>query len=171
MGKDVAAKTGTTNDYRDTWIIGYTPTIAVGAWAGNNDNHSMAHQVAGFIVSPMWREFMDFALSKRPDKKFTEPDPLPSDLKPILRGIWYTQDNNSGSSSAVDLSGALGSAHDILHYVIKDDPRGPYPNNPGSDAQYKYWEYPVSLWKQSLIPLAGSSTPATVPEGTATTTN
>lgn len=165
-GKDVAAKTGTTNDYRDTWIIGYTPTIAVGAWAGNNDNHSMAHQVAGFIVSPMWREFMDFALTKRPDKKFTEPDPLPSDIKPVLRGVWFTQDNNNGSSSPVDVSGIFGSAHDILQYVIKDDPRGPYPNNPASDPQYKYWEYPVSLWKQSVIQLAGSSTP-----DAATTTN
>jgi membrane peptidoglycan carboxypeptidase len=164
-GKDVAAKTGTTNDYRDTWIIGYTPTIAVGAWAGNNDNHSMAHQVAGFIVSPMWREFMDFALTKRPDKKFTEPDPLPSDIKPMLRGVWFTQ-NNNGSSSPIDVSGVFGSAHDILQYVIKDDPRGPYPDNPASDPQYKYWEYPVSLWKQSVIQLAGSSTP-----GAATTTN
>lgn len=170
-GKDVAAKTGTTNDYRDTWIIGYTPTIAVGAWAGNNDNHSMAHQVAGFIVSPMWREFMDFALTKRPDKKFTEPDPLPSDIKPVLRGVWYTQNSTTDASSSIDLGGALGSAHDILQYVVKDDPRGPYPNNPASDPQYKYWEYPVSLWKQSLIPLAGSTTPGATPDGTASTTN
>ncbi len=170
-GKDVAAKTGTTNDYRDTWIIGYTPTLAVGAWAGNNNNHSMAHQVAGFIVSPMWREFMDFALTKRPDKKFTEPDPLPSDIKPVLRGIWYAQGSVGDGSSTVDLGGALGSAHDILQYVIKDDPRGPYPNNPASDPQYKYWEYPVTLWKQSLIPLAGSTTPLSTPNETASTTN
>ena len=160
-GKDVAAKTGTTNDYRDTWIIGYTPTIAVGAWAGNNDNHSMAHQVAGFIVSPMWREFMDFALTKRPDKKFTEPDPLPTDIKPVLRGVWYAQGDGTSSTSA-DVGGAFGSAHDILHYVVKNDPRGPYPTNPASDPQYKYWEYPVSLWKiNSLMLLVGSSSSPT----------
>lgn len=159
QGKDVAAKTGTTNDYRDAWVVGYSPTIAVGAWAGNNDNSSMAKQVAGFIVSPMWREFMDFALTKRPDKKFTAPDPLPTDIKPVLRGVWFSQASEGDlASTTVNLSGALTDAHDILHYVIKDNPRGPYPSNPASDSQYRYWEYPVSVWKQSLIPLAATTT-------------
>ncbi len=162
-GKDVAAKTGTTNDYRDTWIIGYSPSIAVGAWAGNNDNSSMAKQVAGFIVSPMWREFMDFALTKRPDEKFPEPDPLPSDLKPILRGAWFAE---GGAGTSTTLSGALGDAHDILHYVTKDNPRGPYPTNPASDAQYPYWEYPVSVWKGSMLSLAASTTEAVSGETT-----
>jgi 1A family penicillin-binding protein len=161
QGKDVAAKTGTTNDYRDTWIVGYSPSIAVGAWAGNNDNSSMAKQVAGFIVSPMWREFMDFALTKRPDEKFPEPDPLPADLKPILRGAWFAE---GGSGSSTTLSGALTDAHDILHYVVKDNPRGPYPTNPASDSQYAYWEYPVSVWKGSMLSLASSSTEETDPE-------
>jgi membrane peptidoglycan carboxypeptidase len=57
-GRDVAVKTGTTNDYRDTWILGYTPSIAVGCWAGNNNNTPMEKKVAGFIVAPMWNEFM-----------------------------------------------------------------------------------------------------------------
>lgn len=159
-GKDVAAKTGTTNDYRDAWVVGYSPSIAVGAWAGNNDNRSMAKQVAGFIVSPMWREFMDFALTKRPDLKFSEPDALPGDLKPVLRGVWFSQapSDSTISTSSVDLGGALVEAHDILHYVDKDNPRGSYPTNPSSDSQYRYWEYPVSVWKQSLIPLVSSST-------------
>jgi len=41
-GRDVAVKTGTTNDYKDAWIIGYTPDVVVGTWAGNNDNKAMA---------------------------------------------------------------------------------------------------------------------------------
>src|SRR3989344_3514448 len=41
FSRDVAAKTGTTNDYKDAWVMGYTPSIAVGAWAGNNNNTSM----------------------------------------------------------------------------------------------------------------------------------
>lgn len=157
-GKDVAAKTGTTNDYRDTWIVGYSPTIAVGAWAGNNDNSSMAKQVAGFIVSPMWREFMDFALTKRPDEKFPEPDPLPPDLKPMLRGIWFAGGEGGQNGSSTSLTGAISDAHDILHYVVKDNPRGPYPTNPASDPQYPYWEYAVSAWKGSLLELAASTT-------------
>lgn len=86
---DVAAKTGTTNEYVDAWIVGYTPNLAVGAWAGNNDSESMEKRVAGFIVAPMWREFMDIALEERPQEVFTPPTPPNwQELKPILRGEW-----------------------------------------------------------------------------------
>jgi 1A family penicillin-binding protein len=53
-GRPVAVKTGTTNDYKDVWIVGYTPSLAVGAWAGNNNNTSMEKKVAGMIIAPMW---------------------------------------------------------------------------------------------------------------------
>ena len=46
--RPVAAKTGTTNDYKDAWVLGYTPSFAVGAWFGNNDNTPMEKMVAGF---------------------------------------------------------------------------------------------------------------------------
>ncbi|MBX9906749.1 PBP1A family penicillin-binding protein [Patescibacteria group bacterium] len=153
-GRDVAVKTGTTNDYRDTWIVGYTPTIAVGAWAGNNDNSSMAKKVAGFIVSPLWREFMDFAITKRPDENFAEPEATPTNLKPILRGIWFDTDtlsSRSGSIPDTSLQNTISSAHDILYFVDKDNPQGPNPRNPENDPQFSYWEYPVSLWKSGLI--------------------
>ena len=39
------------------------------------------------------------------------------------------------------------STHSILHFVNKDDPRGPYPTNPASDGQYYLWEYGVTIWK------------------------
>lgn len=171
-GKDVAAKTGTTNDYRDTWIVGYTPTIAVGAWAGNNDNSSMAKQVAGFIVSPMWREYMDFALSKRPEERFGEPDALPSDLKPVLRGVWVNNIPAPTEGSSESVANAIGGVHDILHYVIKNNPRGPYPTNPASDSQYAYWEYPVSILRASMLAANASSTNAgNVDGGTSSTTD
>ncbi len=88
-GRDVAAKTGTTNDYRDAWVVGYTPTLAVGAWAGNNDNSSMAHRISGLIITPLWREFMDVALPTREQGTFEEPVATPKDIKPILRGLWF----------------------------------------------------------------------------------
>src|SRR6185312_8555409 len=55
-GYDVAVKTGTTNNYRDAWTIGYTPNLVVGVWAGNNNNTAMTHTVSGFIVGPMWNQ-------------------------------------------------------------------------------------------------------------------
>ena len=63
-GYDVAAKTGTTNDYRDVWTIGFSPNIVVGTWAGNNDNRPMVKEIAGYVVAPMWHAFMEVALQR-----------------------------------------------------------------------------------------------------------
>ncbi|MBI4086897.1 PBP1A family penicillin-binding protein [Candidatus Kaiserbacteria bacterium] len=154
-GTDVAAKTGTTNDYRDAWVIGYTPNIAVGCWAGNNDNRSMEKKISGLIVTPMWREFMDFALEKRPKESFAEPAATPPDVKPILRGVWLDTtpapptDGTSGEES--QLGTAISSVHTILYYVDKDNPRGPYPASPGRDPQFNLWEWPIAGWRNALI--------------------
>ncbi len=128
---DVAAKTGTTNDYRDTWIVGYTPNISVVAWAGNNDNRSMQKQTAGYIVAPMWNEFMQKAIAKYPASNFIDPQPIDSNIKPVLRGIWENQPEG---------------VHEILHYVKTSDPLGPYPASPAFDSQYILWEEPVQKW-------------------------
>ena len=161
--RDVAAKTGTTNDYRDAWIVGYTPNLVVGAWAGNNDNRSMAKKISGLIITPMWREFMDVALPKIENESFTQPNPLPSDLKPILRGVWFNSIINDGdnTNNQIDLGNTIASAHSILYYVDKNNPQGPYPNNPASDGQYQLWEYPVSLWKNQLLGAIASTTEET----------
>ena len=162
--RDVAAKTGTTNDYRDAWVVGYTPNLVVGAWAGNNDNRSMAKKISGLIITPMWREFMDIALPKIETESFEQPTPIPSDLKPVLRGIWFNpititpQDTTEDDTNTIDLSSTIAGAHSILHYVDKDNPRGPYPSNPASDGQYQLWEYPVSLWRNQLIGVIASTT-------------
>ena len=66
----VAAKTGTTQDYRDGWIIGYTPTIVAGVWAGNNDNSSMSNEPGVVMAGPIWRSFMEKVLLKFPKESF-----------------------------------------------------------------------------------------------------
>lgn len=159
-GRDVAAKTGTTNDYRDAWILGYTPNLAVGAWAGNNDNTPMDKKVAGFVIAPLWNEFMNAAMSNRPEESFPEPEvsenPL-VELKPVLRGVWkggYSElvDTRDGGSVTKDtpptyISERLsGGVHSILSWVDKEDPRGDYPSKKSSDPQFKLWEYPVTRW-------------------------
>lgn len=141
-GRDVAAKTGTTNDYRDAWIIGYTPEIAIGAWAGNNDNTPMSKKVAGFVIAPMWNAVFSEALSLSSHSPFPDVSEDISNLKPVLRGEWR--------GGEVDDDGDLfGGAHSILHWVNKQDPRGPIPNRPGRDSQYENWEYGVSRWLNS----------------------
>jgi penicillin-binding protein 1C len=157
-GRDVAAKTGTTNDYRDAWIVGYTPNLVVGAWAGNNDNRSMARRISGLIITPMWREFMDVALAEQYAESFPEPAPLPGDLKPVLRSNGVALDPaalaqnliQSGADTDTDalLAAMFQNTHSILHFVDRTNPQGPYPANPGRDGQYRYWEYGVQVWNQ-----------------------
>ncbi|MDB9944435.1 transglycosylase domain-containing protein [bacterium] len=161
-GRDVAAKTGTTNDYRDAWIVGYTPNLVVGAWAGNNDNTSMAKKISGLIITPMWREFMDIALEKREQETFGEPQATPENIKPVLKGVWFdptelleidTNTEDGEELPELNLLNTITTAHSILYYVDKDDPRGPTPVNPARDPQFSLWEYGVSLWKAKILNL------------------
>ena len=159
-GRDVAVKTGTTNDYRDAWIIGYTPSFALGTWVGNNNNSSMEKKVAGFIVAPMWNDMMQQVLTEYPQETFPEPEPTTTiNDKPILRGIWeggerYFIDKISGKKATeytpeeLVEEKVLINIHNILYWIQKDNPRGPQPQKPDKDFQYLLWEYPVQKWVQ-----------------------
>ena len=131
-GQDVAIKTGTTNNYRDAWTVGYSPDIVVGIWAGNNDNTPMVKKVSGFIVGPMWSQFMHYALSKLPPAAFTRAIVDESNLKPILRGVWQT-------------AGTDGQLHEILYWLNKNDPTGSTPPDL-SDPQFNAWEVGLHTW-------------------------
>lgn len=157
IGRPVAMKTGTTNDYRDVWAVGYTPNLAVGAWAGKNDNTPMQHNVAGLIISPIWGAFVSQAVKGLPVENFPSPTPTPSDIKPVLRGTWqggmsYWKDEVSGKLATdhtppeTRKEVVFPSVHTILHWINKDDPRGPVPSDPKQDPQYEYWEYAVRKW-------------------------
>lgn len=156
-GYDVAVKTGTTNNYRDAWTLGYSPGIVVGAWAGNNNNSPMEKKIAGFIVTPMWHEFMEFALSKMPREKFVGPAINRAIKKPVLKGEWrgsraYTIDTISKklatalTPETTKKEEVIREVHSILHWVDKNDPQGPIPEYPARDPQYENWETPVRKW-------------------------
>lgn len=126
--RPVASKTGTTNDYRDVWVVGYTPSFVVGMWGGNNDNTPIDKRVAGLVLAPIWHEVMEVAIGSTPIEYF--PDPLPNtSSKPILRGDY-----------------CAGGLRTILASVIKDNPDGPHPSSPGSDSQYTNWETALQMW-------------------------
>ena len=135
-GYDVAVKTGTTNDYRDAWTVGYTPSFVLGIWAGNNDNSSMVKKVSGLIVGPMWHDVMQYALGKQPAASFTRSEDTDPTVKPILRGVWQVPGND-------------GALHEILYWVNKNDPLGPVPSNPAQDPQFNFWDIPVRAWGAS----------------------
>ncbi|MDO8601914.1 MAG: transglycosylase domain-containing protein [bacterium] len=139
QGYDVAMKTGTTNDYRDAWTFGYTPTIAVGVWAGNNNNQPMERQGGSILAAvPIWNAFLTQALKNQPPETFTSPDPVTSN-KPMLNGQYLPLLPD-------DRPDPKGQIHDILYYINKNNPLGPAPINPRSDPQFENWENPVLAW-------------------------
>ena len=156
-GYDVASKTGTTNDTRDAWVVGYTPSIVIGTWAGNNDNTPMVKSIAGFIVAPLWHDLMAYALTKYPKAYFGEPDPVYANVPPMLQGNWRVPDREGDIAP-----------HSLLYWVDKHNPQGPSPPDPASDAQFAYWEYGIASWYAShpnaanpplLVPLISPDIP------------
>ena len=70
-GRSAAVKTGTTNDYRDAWTVGYTPDLAVGAWVGNADYKPMQKVAGSLGAAPIWHNVMARALEGQPSQPFT----------------------------------------------------------------------------------------------------
>jgi len=144
---EVALKTGTTNDYRDAWAIGYTPSLVVGVWAGNNDNKPMQRYAGSILAAvPIWSSFLKEVLSKKIEpEEFTKPEPVSLPSKPMLNG------------EAVYLPVINGvifpQIHTILYYIDKNNPLGPIPENPYKDPQFINWETAVIQWAKYNIPM------------------
>jgi len=162
--RPVAAKTGTTNEFRDGWTIGYTPSLAVGVWAGNNDNSPMTEGADGVnVAAPIWRAFLDKALINTATEEFPKYNPddeigegegktdkamltgkleqkenlkvceIPGKKESYCRANKYCLDKDIKKRDFI-------SPHDILFYINREDPRGPIPDKPDRDSQYKNWE-------------------------------
>jgi membrane peptidoglycan carboxypeptidase len=73
-GRHVAAKTGTTQLFKDNWTIGFTPTLATAVWIGNPDNTPLSHNSTGIVgAAPIWHKFMQQALAGIPDQWYAKP--------------------------------------------------------------------------------------------------
>ena len=128
--KQVALKTGTSDDKRDAWTIGYAPSLVVGVWAGNNRQEPMQ---AGSVLAalPIWSAFMTKILPNYPTEIFNKPATDQKIEKAMINGEYLLPD---------------GQIHDILYFVDKDDPLGPPPLNPGADPQFLNWESATQGW-------------------------
>ncbi len=156
--RPVAAKTGTTNDYRDGWTIGYTPSVVTGVWVGNNDNSPMKGAAAGGnVAAPIWHDYMSKVLAGTPVEQFEQPDEIKLPDKPMLNGqigeeITVKIDKASGKLATPLTPPSFieektyQELHCILHYVNKDNPLGPIPEHPEDDPQYENWEAAVQKW-------------------------
>jgi len=158
--RPVAAKTGTTNDYKDAWTMGYTPNLVAGVWVGNNDNTAMHRGAAGGVVAaPIWNAYMREATKELPVEDFKSYSSPKTD-KGILNGSYSIEkkvkiDKYSGKlatehtpPSAVEEKTFM-EVHNILHYVNPADPLGPVPTKDNLDKAYSSWEGAVIGWMEA----------------------
>jgi len=158
-GKNVAVKTGTTNDNKDAWTIGYTPSVAVGVWVGNNDNTPMKKGGAA-LAGPIWNGIMTEALKTLPDESFEKPDPIDQSLPAIIRGFWQGGETFITDTTSQKLATqftpqetkketSITNVHSILYWINKNNPLVSGPGIGTSDPQYQNWEYGVQKWWNS----------------------
>jgi len=154
-GHEVAVKTGTTNNNKDAWTVGYTPSITVGVWAGNNENTPM-RKGGSAVAGPIWNKFMATALAKYPNENFEKPTPV-NVTKPILKGVWqgnesYFIDKITGKLATeftpeqTKEERVITNVKSILYWVDRNDIQGPKPENMENNRQYINWNTPIQDW-------------------------
>ena len=166
-----AAKTGTTQNYTDGWTIGYTPSLVVGVWAGNNDfTEKMKKGAAGlYVAAPIWNEFItrtyktanseqrtannknvnQFILPEEVEN-FTAPEPIASSAIPMLNGeIAY---NNKVQIDKISRKLATNlTPPDLIEEKIYQEVHCVlyYTDKSADDPQFQNWEAPVSEWARN----------------------
>lgn len=155
--RPIAAKTGTAQEFRDGWTVGYTPSLVAGVWVGNNDNTPMKREPGAYTAAPIWNAFMRRVLQGTPVEAFGVPDPVETG-KDVLDGklpamdVRYESDTGLALPASCDIGigvpRKLVEFHSLLHFVRREDPRGEASGDPGGDPQYGPWEEGVAKWRE-----------------------
>lgn len=162
--RPTAAKTGTSQEFRDAWTMGFTPSLAAGVWVGNNDNTKMAQSAAADGVSlaaPIWNDFMSHVLEGTPVETFQNAQYSASN--PGLQGTLEKTETKKVDSVTGKLipDECLSSyptdyqkdkefkvAHDLLFWIDKNSPNGGVPEHPEQDPLFQPWEEAVKKWME-----------------------
>lgn len=117
-GRPVAVKTGTTNDRRDNWTVGWSNSAMVGVWVGNNDNSPMKSVASGVSgASPIWRRIMLEALTKYPAADWKIPSNVEAKMVDIVSG--YPEHDGFAARAEYVVNGTLPPLPDPIHRKIK----------------------------------------------------
>ncbi len=107
-GHTVSVKTGTTNDLKDNWTIGYTPDYLAVTWVGNNNNSSMSYVASGVTgASPIWNTIMKKLLKNTKDKPLVKPEKIVNYQVCNLSGLLAQQENQCESHNEYFIEGLL----------------------------------------------------------------
>ncbi len=172
-GRPVAAKTGTTNDFKDAWTMGYTPSVVTGVWAGNNNNSPM-NQASSIVAAPIWQTYMAAVTKDDPVEQFKRPSgikdvtldantgkaPTPGTKKTRtdIFPSWYQVPKSGGDQEAkVDrISGKLATECTPVEAIDTVSAGLISAEVPSTDISYARWQAPVSGLAASLGMSGGS---------------
>lgn len=116
--RPVAAKTGTTQDFRDGWTMGFTPSLAAGVWTGNNNNVSMKKD-AVLMAGPIWNQFMKEALKDTPIEQFERPTGIKEVTVDAISGKLPTQYTET-TRTDIFADYAVPTDYDDVHILAPD---------------------------------------------------
>ncbi len=146
-GKTVSVKTGTTDEKRDNWAIGYTPSVVAGVWVGNSDNSPMNPAIASGVTgaSPIWNKIMSYVLKNKPDEQPVKPDNVIAlQIDSFAGGLPH---GGQGTRSEYFIKGteptsesSIYRSKDGQNYLVfrEDDPASPDGIN--------YWQKGIDDW-------------------------
>lgn len=162
--RPVATKTGTTDDYKDAWTVGYTPQLVTAVWTGNNNNKPMSPSGGSVGAAPTWHEFMEKAHKNKPVEKFYRPpeiqeltvekysNKLPGEQsREFIKDIfakWQvpTERDNVNTKVKICLANGLlapkNMPADQLEEKIFSNIHSEFPDKPN-------WENPVIAWARA----------------------
>jgi membrane peptidoglycan carboxypeptidase len=121
LDRPAAAKTGTTDSFRDNWTMGYTPYLTVGTWAGNSDNSIMGGAIGITGAAPIWHDIMEYASQRYhfPPNDFTKPDDVHAGTVSAITGLLP----HPGEPAVTDwfIDGTMPTM--MSNYTVNNNPR------------------------------------------------
>lgn len=116
-GRPAAVKTGTTNDYKDAWTIGFTPQLTGAVWVGNSDNASMVDTPGSKGAAPIWNAFMSYALLDEPIETWSQPSGITQMTVCSTSGLLPTQ--WCPTKSEYFISGTEPTTVDTIYQAVR----------------------------------------------------
>lgn len=117
--RPVGAKTGTTQQWKDGWTLGYTPSLVAGVWAGNNKGELMRAGADGVLVAaPIWNQFMREATKGTPVEQFKEPAGIQHLFVDAVSGKLPTEDTPQ-TKQEIFATNSVPQDHDDVHVSVR----------------------------------------------------
>lgn len=151
IGKPAAGKTGTTDDYKDAYFVGYTPDIVTGVWVGDDNNKQMHGLTGGTIPAKIWKEVMTVATAKYGAKDFDYPTIILNDKgKPLDKD---DENAESETTQSADEEALLKEANELKEKAL-DGTKNPPQTVTTNDINNSFKKNQAPIPKTEQIPIA-----------------